>query len=72
MWCVNKDMRSLKELYLDVAGTETVTLRQEESPSHEPLGAAERELEHYVTTVAGDDGLTDALSSSERRTSPPL
>lgn len=62
---------SLKEIYEEVAGTEPIIHAQEESPSHEPIGSPERELEHYVITVAGENGLTDALSGGVNSVPPP-
>lgn len=73
MWCVNKDMdvESFTDIFVRIAETETVTHRQEESPSHVPLSTADIELEQYLTTRVRDDGLRDALSGGEKIEPPP-
>lgn len=61
---------SLRELYLDVAGDETLTDSQEESPSHAPIEETETELERMVSDVLRDDGLADAVDGSEGADQP--
>lgn len=61
----------LKNLYVGVTGTETVTQSQEESPSHEPSGTSDIELERYVSAVAREDGLADAVRDGEHAVPPP-
>lgn len=55
----------LKDLYLEVTGTETVTEAQEEQPSRDPLEDDAVEMERAVTAVAAEDGLEDAVAGAE-------
>jgi hypothetical protein len=52
---------SLRDLYLDVAGEETITERQEEGPSHEPIEEQDADLERKVSTFTREDGLDDVV-----------
>lgn len=55
----------LTEIFLDVAGEETVTeSRQVETPSHDPVGDAEASIERTVLEVTRD-GLDDAIDGAE-------
>lgn len=52
---------SLKNIYIDVAGDEPLTERQEEDPSREPMDEQVQSVENQVITAAKDDGLDDAV-----------
>ena len=52
---------SLRNLYLEVTGEETITETQEEEPSRDPIGEGETELEQEVSTLLREDGLDDAV-----------
>lgn len=61
---------SLRDIYLDVADEETITERQEETPSSEPIDEGVAELEESVSAAVLEDGLDDALDGVEVGTSP--
>lgn len=52
---------SLRDIYLEVAGEETITERQEEDTSRDPIDAGATELSAEVTQVLREDGLDDAV-----------
>lgn len=56
---------SLRDLYLDITETGTVTERQQEAPSHAPMEAQELKLEETVSAFVKDDGLSDAVEGTE-------
>lgn len=56
---------SLRDLYLDVAGEETITESQQEEPSHDPIEAGETELEAKVSEFVREDGLEDAVDGAD-------
>lgn len=62
---------NLRELYLNVAGEETVTEVQAEEPSRDPIDATEIELEAEVQAFTREDGLGDALEGVELDDSTP-
>lgn len=62
---MSTDTADLRQLYLDVAGEETVTESQEEEPSHDPIEESEFELEAEVQAFTTQDGLDDALEGLE-------
>ncbi len=51
----------LRDIFLDVAEDGTFTERQEEGPSHDPIGEREAAIEAEVSRSARDDGLDDAV-----------
>ena len=56
---------SLRELYLDIAGEETITEPQEEERSHAPIEAEEADFERELSDFLRRDGLTDAVEGAE-------
>jgi hypothetical protein len=52
---------SLTELYLEVTGEATIREPQQETPSHDPIGDSEAELERDVSIMAQENGLDDAV-----------
>ena len=52
---------TLRDLYLDVTGEETITEPQKEGPSHEPIEERDADLERKVSTFAREDGLDDVV-----------
>lgn len=56
---------SLRNLYLDVVGGETITESQHEEPSHGPIEEGESELEAEVSAFLREDGLDDAVDGAE-------
>lgn len=52
---------SLRDLYMDVAGEETITEPQENGPSHEPIDEHAVALERKVSTFTREDGLDDVV-----------
>jgi hypothetical protein len=56
---------SLRDIYLDVAGEETITEHQQEDRSRDPIDDEEAELEAVVSSVAMEDGLDDAVAGAE-------
>ena len=62
---MSADTDELRQLYLDVAGEETVTETQEEDPSRDPIEEAESELEAEVQSFTTEHGLEDALDGIE-------
>lgn len=59
---------SLRDLYLEVTGEETITETQEEEPSRDPIGEGETELEREVSTLLREDGLDDAVDGVDVET----
>ena len=59
------DTDELRDLYVDVAGTETVTEPQAEDPPRTPIEGREAELEREVSAFAREDGLDDAIQGAE-------
>lgn len=55
---------TLRELYLDVAGAETITESQEEEPSREPIDGETAAIEADVSNSVREDGLADALEGT--------
>lgn len=53
----------LRDLYLDVAGQETVTEPKEEEPSHDPVERREATIEREVSALVNHDGLEDAVEN---------
>lgn len=62
------DAEHLRDLYLDVAETETVTERREEGHSHDPVGETEAAIASDVA-AASDDGLAEAVEGTDAETS---
>ncbi len=56
---------SLKDIFINVAGDETLTESQEEDPSREPMDERDQSVENQVITAAKDDGLEDAVDGIE-------
>lgn len=56
---------TLREIYLDVAGEETITEEQEEEPSRTPISEGETDLEREVSSAVLEDGLDDAVDGVE-------
>ncbi len=56
---------SLRDIYLDVAGEETITEHQQEDRSRDPIDDEEAEIEAVVSSVAMEDGLDDAVAGAE-------
>lgn len=52
---------SLRDIYLDVAGEETITERQQEDPSRDPIEGSVADLEREVRESARQDGLDEAV-----------
>lgn len=55
----------LRDIILDVADEETLTERQEEEPSRDPIEGEDAETEAEVSEFAGQDGLGDAVDGDE-------
>lgn len=53
----------LRDIILDVAGDETLTERQHEEPSRDPIDADDAEFENEIWSATIDDGLEDAVDS---------
>lgn len=62
---MSADTDALRDLYVDVTGQETVTDRQEEGPSHDPIEDRERTLQEAVSQAITDDGLDAAMEGLE-------
>ena len=62
---MSTDTESLRDIYLDVAGEETITESQEEEPSHDPIEEGESELEAEISSMLREDGLDDAVDGAE-------
>lgn len=62
---MSADTEALRQLYLDVAGGETVIEQQEEEPSRDPIEESESRLEAEVQSFTTQDGLDDALEGLE-------
>jgi len=62
---------SLRDIYLEVAGEETITERQEEDTLRAPIGRGETELEEEVTQALREDGLDDAVEGMETAAPEP-
>lgn len=58
----------LRELYVEITGTEAVTEQQKESISHEPHGEEAAELDQAVSDVTRHEGLSDAVGSGSAET----
>jgi hypothetical protein len=56
---------SLRDLYLDVAGAETITESQREEPSHDPIEDGGTELGAEVAEFIREDGLEDAVGGAD-------
>lgn len=56
---------SLRDLYMDVADEKTITEKQEEQHSHDPIGDGETELEEAVSATVVEDGLDGAVDGVE-------
>jgi len=56
---------TLRDIYLDVAGEETITEHQRDHPSLAPINEEEAEIEAEVSSVAMEDGLDDAVEGAE-------
>ena len=52
---------SLREIALNLTDDGTVTERQQESPSHDPVGEEEARIAAEASASARDDGLDDAV-----------
>lgn len=63
--CMSTTTDSLRDIYLDVAGEETITEHQQEDRSRDPIDDQEAELEAQVSAVAMEDGLDDAVAGAE-------
>lgn len=55
----------LRELFVDVTGTEATTDRQEAERSRVPIDEREVELVEAAVDNARDDGLRDAVAGAE-------
>lgn len=53
----------LRDIFLDVADEETLTERQQEEPSRDPIDAGDAEMENEIWSATIDDGLEDAVDS---------
>lgn len=53
----------LRDIFLDVAGEETLVEPQEETPSHDPVEERDAEIEETVSVSVRNDGLDDAVDS---------
>jgi len=62
---MSADTDALRDLYLDVTGTETVTETQAEEPSRDPIEGPEAEVGTTVSDVVRQDGLEDAVAGAE-------
>ena len=51
----------LTDIFLDVADGETLTERQQEGPSRDPIEESDAELEASVVRSTREDGLDDAV-----------
>lgn len=58
---MSSETDSLREIFLDVSEDGTVTERQEEEPSRDPIDA---DLEAELAGVTQGDGLEDAVDSA--------
>lgn len=54
----------LREIFLDVSEDGTLTERQEEGPSRDPIEDADAELEAAVSGMTREDGLEEAVDAS--------
>lgn len=55
------ETEELRDIFLDVAGEEPLTERQEADVSRDPIDEETAELEAEVSGIAREDGLTDAV-----------
>lgn len=62
---MSTETESLRDLYLDVAGEETITEQQEDGPSHDPIEATDTSVGEDVSAMVCEDGLTDAVDGAE-------
>lgn len=62
---MSSETEQLRDIFLDVAGEETVTERQVEEPSREPVDQREAELAAEAVEMGRDDGLADAVAGAE-------
>ncbi len=62
---MSADTDALRDLYVDVTGQETVTERQREGHSHDPIEGRARTLQEEVSEAVTDDGLDDAVEGIE-------
>lgn len=56
---------SLKSIYLDIAGEQPLTERQEHGPSHDPQEEPDISREHELASITRTNGLEDALAGAE-------
>lgn len=61
---MSTDTDTLRDLFVDVAGAETITEQQEANQSHE-LHDDESELAEAVSTFIREDGLDDAIEGAD-------
>ncbi|MFB6299664.1 MAG: hypothetical protein ABEH65_05325 [Halobacteriales archaeon] len=62
---MSTDTSTLKDIYLDVAGDDTLTEAQEEGPSHDPIEEREAAMEQEVSDFVRKSGLDDAVDGAE-------
>jgi len=55
----------LRDIFVEVAGSETVTESQREDVSRDPVDSQHVRVETEVPTAAREDGLSDAISEPE-------
>ena len=59
------DTGHLTAIFRDIANDDVLVERQEETPSHEPMGEREAELEKTLSVSVRNDGLDEALDSGD-------
>jgi hypothetical protein len=57
---------SLRDLYVDITGEETVTEPQQETPSHDTVEGQAADLQRELSAVTRGDGLGDAVDQPSR------
>lgn len=62
---MSRNTDPLRDIYLDVAGKETITEHQQDDRSRDPIEEEEAQLEAEVSSVAMEDGLDDAVAGAE-------
>ena len=62
---MSADTDELRDLFVDVAGEETIIQHQTEEPSREPIEEHDTELAAEAAEVAREDGLADAVEGAE-------
>ena len=62
---MSADVEKLRNLYVELAGEETIVERQEGPKSRDPIDIVEDDVDAEVAKYLRNDGLDDAIAGAE-------